>query len=111
MYSDLRRTCEQIARFSPRDAQRYPTYERFVEQVARFVEPMLLEAPPNLPPRQIGDWLAIGKQGGRIVRMRPAEIGQLARMFTASARDVPDRGFESAQRQPAPPPDRGVCTQ
>jgi phytoene dehydrogenase-like protein len=95
MYSDLRRTCEQIARFSARDAERYPAYERFVEQVARFVEPMLLEAPPNLPPRQLGDWLALGKLGGRLMRMRPAEIGQLARMFTSSARDVLDRWFES----------------
>jgi phytoene dehydrogenase-like protein len=95
MYADQRRTCEQIARFSVRDAQRYPAYERFVEQLARFVEPMLLEAPPNVPPRQLADWLALGKLGGRLVRMRPAEIGQLARMFTSSARDVLDRWFES----------------
>src|SRR5229473_2287036 len=95
MCSDLRRTCEQIARFSAHDAERYPAYERFIEQVARFVEPMLLEAPPNLPPRQLGDWLALGKLGGRIMRMRPAEIGQLARMFTSSAHDVLDRWFES----------------
>src|ERR1700736_5249399 len=37
MYADQRRTCEQLARFSKRDAHRYPAYERFVEQVARFV--------------------------------------------------------------------------
>src|SRR5712692_9656506 len=97
MYADQRRTCEQIARFSPRDAQRYPAYERFVEQVARFVEPMLLEAPPNLPPRQPADWLALGKLGGRLIRMRPAQIGQLARIFTSSARDVLEGWFESDQ--------------
>src|SRR3989442_3684286 len=95
MYADQRRTCEQIARFSRRDAERYPAYERFIEQVARFIEPMLLQAPPNLPPRQLADWLALGKVGARLVRMRPAEIGQLARMFTSSARDVLDRWFES----------------
>ena len=73
MYADQRRTCAQLAQFSQRDAERYPAYERFVERVARFVEPMLLEAPPNLPPRRLADWLAIGRLGGRVVRMRPAE--------------------------------------
>jgi phytoene dehydrogenase-like protein len=95
MYADQRRTCEQLAQFSRRDAERYPEYERFVERVARFIEPMLLEAPPNVPPRRPADWLALGKLGGRVLRMRPAEIGQLARMFTSSARDVLEGWFES----------------
>src|SRR5207237_5005682 len=56
MYSDQRRTCAELARFSRRDAGRYPAYERFIERVARFVEPMLLEAPPNVPPRRPADF-------------------------------------------------------
>src|SRR6202521_5763624 len=39
MYADQRRTCEQLARFSKRDAERYPEYERFIERLARFVQP------------------------------------------------------------------------
>src|SRR5438128_12036443 len=42
MYADLRRTCEALARFSRRDAERYPAYEQFIERIARFLEPMLL---------------------------------------------------------------------
>jgi phytoene dehydrogenase-like protein len=56
---------------------------------------MLLEAPPNLPPRSPGDLAALTKLGARVLRMRPSEIGELARMFSASARDVLDRWFES----------------
>jgi phytoene dehydrogenase-like protein len=52
MYPDQRRTCEAIARFSPRDAQRYPIYEAFIERAARRIEPLLLEPPPNVPPRR-----------------------------------------------------------
>lgn len=95
MYADRRRTCEQLMRFSKRDAERYPAYEAFIERLAHFVEPMLLEAPPNLPPRDLGDWLALGKLGSRMLRLRPAEIGNLARMFTSSARDILDSWFES----------------
>jgi phytoene dehydrogenase-like protein len=95
MYADQRRTCEELARFSRRDAERYPAYERFIEQVARFVEPMLLQAPPNLPPRRAADFAALGHLGVRLLRMRPAELGQLARMFTGSARELLDDWFES----------------
>jgi len=95
MYADQRRTCAELARFSPRDAAQYPAYEQFIERLARFVEAMLLEAPPNLPPRQPADWLALGKLGSRLLRMRPAEIGELARMFTPSVRDVLESWFES----------------
>ena len=95
MYADQRRTCEALARFSRRDAERYPTYERFVERMARFVEPMLLEAPPNLPPRRPADFAALSRLGWRLLRLAPAQLGDLARMFTASAREVLDDWFES----------------
>jgi len=95
MYADQARTCQELAKFSRRDAERYPAYERFVERVARFVEPMLLEAPPNLPPRRPGDWAALGSLGWRLMRKRPAELGELAHMFTASAREVLEDWFES----------------
>ena len=95
LYSDQRRTRAEIARYSRRDADRYPAYERFVDDVARFVEPMLLEAPPNLPPRDPADLAALSRLGWRILRTRPAQLGQVARMFTASARDVLDDWFES----------------
>ena len=95
MHADQRRTCAEIARFSPRDAERYPAYERFIERIARFVEPMLLQAPPNLPPRRLADWTALGSLGWQVMRMRPAQLGELARMFTASAREVLEDWFES----------------
>src|SRR4051812_38751741 len=83
MYADQRRTCEAIAQFSQRDAARYPAYEAFIERIARFVEPMLLEAPPNLPPRSPADLAALARLGGRALKMRPSEIGELARMFSS----------------------------
>src|SRR5579859_227751 len=56
MYADQPRTCAELGRFSKRDAARYPAYEQFIERMARFVEPMLLEVPPNLPPRTPADF-------------------------------------------------------
>jgi phytoene dehydrogenase-like protein len=95
MYADQRRTCEAIREFSRKDAQQYPAYERFVERMARFVEPLLLQAPPNLPPRSPRDVRALARLGWDILNRRPVEIGQLARMFSGSAREILDDWFES----------------
>ncbi len=95
MYADQRRTCEELARFSKRDAERYPAYESFIEKAASFIEPMLLEAPPNVPPREPADLAAIARLGWRLARRSPREIGDLVRMFSASARDILDDWFES----------------
>ena len=95
MYADQQRTCAELARFSRHDAERYPAYEEFIERMARFVEPMLLEAPPNVPPRTPGDMSALSKLAYRTLRRSPRQIGELVRMFTGSAREILDDWFES----------------
>jgi len=95
MYRDLGKTCAQIAKFSRRDAKAYPAYEAFMDRIARFVEPLLLEAPPNLPPRAPADWLALLRLGRRALGLPSSELASLVRMFTASARDILERWFES----------------
>src|SRR5919198_2883189 len=41
-------TGKEIAKFSVRDAERYPQYEAMLERVAAVVEPTLVRAPPDL---------------------------------------------------------------
>jgi phytoene dehydrogenase-like protein len=95
MYADQRRTCEAIAQFSAKDAGRYPVYERFIERLAQFVEPLLLEAPPNLPPRTARDVAAIARVGRRLLGRSPRELADLVRTFSGSAREILDDWFES----------------
>lgn len=97
MYADLAKTCAEIAQFSPRDAERYPAYEAFVERLARFVEPLLLEPPPNLPPRELADWASLLRLGRRALGLSPADLGALARLFGESVWELLDRWFESEQ--------------
>jgi phytoene dehydrogenase-like protein len=95
MYADQQRTCAALKGFSKKDAERYPAYERFIERMAQFVEPLLLQAPPNLPPRSAADLQALVRLGGNLLRRPPAELGELVRMFSGSAREVLDDWFES----------------
>ena len=97
MYQDLGQTCQEIARFSRRDAERYPAYEAVVERVARFVEPLLLQAPPNVPPRSPEDWLALARLGFRAVRLSRQTLSAVFKMFTSSVDEVLDAWFESEQ--------------
>ncbi len=46
---DLEASCRQIRRFSRRDAERYPAYQRLLDRTARALEPMLDVPPPDLP--------------------------------------------------------------
>ena len=97
MWSDGRRTCEEIARFSSRDAERYPEYESFMERLAEFVESFWLESPPNLPPRSLSDWRALARGARRLLKLSRAELEGLITLFTGSAGEFLDRWFESEQ--------------
>ncbi|HEY7529597.1 MAG TPA: NAD(P)/FAD-dependent oxidoreductase [Gemmatimonadota bacterium] len=97
MWRDLRRTCEEIAVFSRRDAAAYPAYEEAVERLARLAERLLLETPPNIVGVRPRDLLSLARLGWEAVRMGPEErVGQVA-IFTQSVADFLDRWFESEE--------------
>jgi phytoene dehydrogenase-like protein len=97
MWREMARTQAEIAKFSARDAERYPAYEAMLDRIASFVEPMLLEAPPNLPPRAPGDWAAAARLASRFARLGPRDGVTLLRMMSQSVVDLLDRWFESEQ--------------
>jgi phytoene dehydrogenase-like protein len=97
MYRDLGRTQAEIAKFSRRDAERYPAYEAHVERLASFVEPLLLQAPPNLPPREPADLVSLARLAGRAMRLSRRDLSALMTMFSASVNDILDRWFESEE--------------
>src|SRR5438093_3933155 len=70
MWQDGRKTLEEIAKFSRRDAKAYPAYETHLERLSVFVESMLLSTPPDFPPRAAGDLLEYLKLAARRSRLR-----------------------------------------
>jgi phytoene dehydrogenase-like protein len=95
MWQDDRKTLEELARFSKRDADVFPAYERHLERLSEVVEALLLTAPPQFPPRGIGDFVDYLKLAGRLRRLRPAEMTGLVKIFTQSAAEFLDEWFES----------------
>src|SRR2546422_1228181 len=97
VWRDDQATTAEIARFSSRDARRYPDYEAFLERVAGFVEPWLLRTPPDLLRRQWRDVMTLGRLGLSTMRLVPSDLIQALRMMTQSATDFLDGWFESAE--------------
>src|SRR6266699_3817331 len=63
------RTEREIAKFSAKDAARYPAYQAEIDRVAQVLRDLALRAPPNLLPgsfsgamRDLGRLAAIGKR-------------------------------------------------
>jgi phytoene dehydrogenase-like protein len=97
MYPNMENTCGEIRKFSPRDAEVYPKYEEYMDRLAHFVEPLLLETPPDLGGRSVDDILALLRLGNRIRKMPRSELEGHIRIFGQSVKDFLDRWFESDQ--------------
>jgi phytoene dehydrogenase-like protein len=97
MWQDRTRTCEEIAKFSRKDAETYPKYEDFVERLSEFAEGMLLRTPPNITRTNWSDLSALGKLGWEMAQMPDDErVGQ-ARIFTQSVAEFLEPWFESEE--------------
>ncbi|MBI1941877.1 MAG: NAD(P)/FAD-dependent oxidoreductase, partial [Acidobacteria bacterium] len=97
MWADTAKTCEEIRKFSSRDAEAYPRYEDFLDRLARFVEPLLLETPPDVAGRGFNDWQKLASLGRRLMKMPPDErVGHL-RILSQSVKDFLDPWFDSEQ--------------
>ena len=97
MWQDRQKTLAEIAKFSRRDAERYPAYEEHLERLSVFVESMLLTTPPDFPPKRAGDFLEFLKIGARMAKLGPKEMVGLVKIFTQSAADFLDEWFESPE--------------
>ena len=92
--SDADLNCREIAKFSARDAERYPHYEAMLDRVAAFVEPTITATPPDvLRPGVRGLWslLRLGRSFGRL----GGAASEALEILTGPARTVLDRWFES----------------
>ena len=96
-WQDLKKTQAELARYSPRDAERYPDYEHQLVRLAEWVEKLLMTTPPNIIRRKLSDLLALGRMGLEALRFRDPEIVHLVKIMTQSVRDYLDERFESEE--------------
>ena len=96
-WSDHRKTLNEIAKFSARDAEAFPKYEAHIERLAEVVESLLLVTPPEFPPRKPADFIEYLKLLAKFRRLSARDIAGLVKIFTQSAADLLDEWFESPE--------------
>jgi phytoene dehydrogenase-like protein len=95
LWQDQRRSCEEIAKFSRRDAEAYPAYVARLDRLARFVEGLLAVTPPNLAPRTWRDLVGLLALGRRLLGLPAHALRDLTAIMTRSVSDFLDGWFES----------------
>ncbi len=105
MGPDANATRDEIAKFSARDADRYPAYTTLLERVAECLEPVLSRAAPDpLPLPKEGRKIGVAKRLRDARRMwdlyqAASELGQdlpeAMELLTGAARPILERWFES----------------
>ncbi|MBY0525093.1 MAG: NAD(P)/FAD-dependent oxidoreductase [Gemmataceae bacterium] len=86
----------EVSKFSTKDADALPRYERTLERIAAFIEPTLDETPPNifsLHPRELWRLTQLAWRFRKLGKDASAAI----EIVTGSARGVLERWFESEE--------------
>jgi len=95
LWRDEARTVAEIARFSARDAERWPAFARQVTRMAGLLRGMLLLAPPDLSALRGGDLMGWAPLALRLKRLGGDDMMELMRVLPMAARDYLDEWFES----------------
>jgi phytoene dehydrogenase-like protein len=96
MGADAKLNHEQISKFSTKDAEAYPRYNRMLERVADIIEPTLQMTPPNVLHPGVKDlWGLFGL--GRSAQKLGTDLSEALEVLTGAARPILDRWFESEE--------------
>jgi phytoene dehydrogenase-like protein len=92
---DPERNRREIARFSPRDADRYPLFGQAMGELGRWMKPLIeapIPEPSRLGPSTILELLRLGR---RFRALDEGRMAALVKMMTMSAADFLGEWFES----------------
>src|SRR6266850_2447089 len=96
MGPDKEMTRREVSKFSKKDAENLPKFEAMLERVASFLEPMLLETPPNPWSLAPGNLIQLAKTGWNF-RKLGSDAKQAIEILTGAANPILDRWFESEE--------------
>jgi phytoene dehydrogenase-like protein len=88
---------KEVSKFSARDAEALPKYEAMLLKVADFLEPLLMQTPPDPWSGRVKDLWALARMGWRFLKMGRADGAAAIEILTGAARPLLDRWFESEQ--------------
>jgi phytoene dehydrogenase-like protein len=96
MGPDKELTRREVSKFSAKDAENLPKYEAMLERIAAFLEPMLVQTPPNPWSLSPGNLVHLARIALNF-RKLGNEGKQAIEILTGAADPILDRWFESEE--------------
>lgn len=94
-WSDRARMCEELRQKAPGDVDRFFAVEEELRRLATYVEPFLMEAPPDPGRQGVARLLEMLRIGRRFRGIRGKEIASLLQFMTGSLGKFLDDNFAS----------------
>lgn len=96
MGPDKEMTRREVSKFSKTDAENLPKYEAMLERVAAFVEPMLMQTPPDPWSNAPANLMRLASAAWEFRRLG-ADGPAALEILTGAANSILDRWFESEE--------------
>src|SRR5687767_618516 len=96
MGPDKEMTHREVSKFSKKDADNLPKFEAMLERIASFLEPMLIETPPNPWSNSPGNLMKLASIGWNF-RKLGVDGRKAIEILSGAANPILDRWFESEE--------------
>jgi phytoene dehydrogenase-like protein len=94
-WADRDRAASEFRKYSPRDAKTFVDVDDRLKKLARYLQPFLLEPPPELDAKSVAGWGDLLRVSKRFRNISSDEIAQLISFLTGSLGQFLDRNYES----------------
>ena len=95
IYEDARRTSEELASVSSRDAAKYPEFVATFERIGRALRPLLTLTPPNIDAPSKSELWNLGKLGWAVRGLGKKDEYRLLRYGPMAVADLAAEWFET----------------
>ncbi|HEV7472818.1 MAG TPA: NAD(P)/FAD-dependent oxidoreductase [Pyrinomonadaceae bacterium] len=95
IHNDTAQTVREIEKFSSRDAQNYPEFERSFRRIGKMLAPLLTMTPPAIENPSPGELWNLGKLGRSFRRLGKKDAYRLLRWGPMAVADLVAEWFET----------------
>src|SRR5882724_2949233 len=95
LYTNTKKATEEVARFSAKDAAKYPEFQQSLEKISKVIGEVLATAPPDIDNPSSGDLWSMLKTGRAIRNLGKKDMYRLLRWGPMAVADLVSEYFET----------------
>ena len=95
LFADHRKSVEEIAKFSSRDAAKYPQFQQALAKISKVIADVLAQTPPNIDSPSAGDLWGLLKAGRGVRGLGKQDMFRLLRWGPMAVADLVAEFFET----------------